>query len=93
MKTDMEHDDLSKFCSLIDADLASQEWSVGIAKNVKNRFKRRWAINITAVVLGIAVIGTTLGISFRSQDNAYDQFYAYISESTGYDYDILDLQE
>ena len=93
MKTDMKQDDLSKFRSIIDADMTSREWSAGIAKNVKRRIHRRFAVNITAAVLGLAVIGTTLGVNLIPKENAYTQFYAYISESAEYDYDILDLQE
>ena len=85
---------LSEFNDVIDNDLNSRQWSESVAKKVKSRRRNRLIGKVVVALASIGIISGGIGLSIHKDDNsAYSQFYAFISESTEHDYDILDLQE
>ena len=91
--TDNKQKFLCEFNETIDSDLNSRQWSEAIAQSVKSRRRNRLIGKVCVVLAGIGIISGGIGLTLQKNDTAYSQFYAYISESAEYDYDILGLQE
>jgi len=92
--TESKQQFLSEFNETIDNDLNSRQWSESVAKKVKSRRRNSLIGKVVVALAAIGIISGGIGLSMPKEDiYAYSQFYAFISESTEYDYDILDLQE
>lgn len=92
--TESKQQFLSEFNETIDNDLNSRQWSESVAKKVKSRRRNSLIGKVVVALAAIGIISGGIGLSMPKEDTyAYSQFYAFISESTEYDYDILDLQE